>query len=92
MQYDLRATIIFFQASLHWIELEKGPNGLGFSILDKHDETGHFVKIRGLVAGGAAEQQGELKDRIQILKKIMGLLFRIEFLFSVIHFSQISTL
>ena len=50
------------KAQLHWIDLEKGPNGLGFSILDANGEHGHHVKIRGLVKGGVAEEQGELKS------------------------------
>ena len=49
------------KSELQWIHLEKGPNGLGFSILDSNSEKGHHVKIRGLVKGGAAEEQGELR-------------------------------
>ena len=54
---DVRA----LKNSLDWITLDKGPNGLGFSILDSHDEQGRYIKIRGLVAGGVAEQQGQLQ-------------------------------
>ena len=53
--------IVKLKSQLHWIDLEKGSNGLGFSILDTNGEHGHHVKIRGLVKSGVAEQQGELK-------------------------------
>ena len=55
------------KATLDWIILDKGPNGLGFSILDSQDDSGHYVKIRGLVAGGAAEQQGDLKPEDKLI-------------------------
>ena len=55
------------KATLDWIVLDKGPNGLGFSILDSQDDSGHYVKIRGLVAGGAAEQQGDLKPEDKLI-------------------------
>ena len=52
---------------LVWIDLVKGSQGLGFSILDYDDENNKFhVHIRGLVPNGVAETDGRLQpgDRL----------------------------
>ena len=52
-----------------WIDLVKGPQGLGFSILDQEDKAlaQSFVHIRGLVPKGVAEQDGRLKPMDRVL-------------------------
>ncbi|CAG5105049.1 Oidioi.mRNA.OKI2018_I69.chr1.g1788.t1.cds [Oikopleura dioica] len=54
---------------LVWIELEKGNSGLGFSILDAPDRDGaNSIRIRGLVPGGVADQDGRLSPGDQIIR------------------------
>ena len=52
-----------------WIDLVKGPQGLGFSILDQEDKAigQSFVHIRGLVPKGVAEQDGRLRPMDRVL-------------------------
>ena len=55
---------------LIWIDLVKGAQGLGFSILDYDDEEGKFhVHIRGLVPNGVAEQDGRLAPGHRLVRK-----------------------
>ncbi|XP_078478714.1 LOW QUALITY PROTEIN: multiple PDZ domain protein-like [Lampetra planeri] len=52
-----------WDSEVQWIELEKGSQGLGFSILDYQDPWDadcSVVLIRSLVPGGAAERDGRL--------------------------------
>nr|XP_032811915.1 multiple PDZ domain protein-like isoform X2 [Petromyzon marinus] len=52
-----------WDSEVQWIELEKGTQGLGFSILDYQDPWDadrSVVLIRSLVPGGAAERDGRL--------------------------------
>ena len=35
--------------------------------MDSNDENGRYIKIRGLVSGGVAEQQGQLKAQDKLV-------------------------
>ena len=57
------------EEDLVWIELEKGNSGLGFSILDAPNKHGsNSIRIRGLVPGGVADQDGRLSPGDQIIR------------------------
>jgi multiple PDZ domain protein len=57
------------EVDLVWVELEKGNSGLGFSILDAPNKHGsNSIRIRGLVPGGVADQDGRLSPGDQIIR------------------------
>lgn len=48
------------------VELEKGPNGLGFNIVGGEDGEGIFISF--LLAGGPADKSGNLRRGDKLLR------------------------
>ncbi|KAB5559141.1 hypothetical protein PHYPO_G00025550 [Pangasianodon hypophthalmus] len=62
--------LALWSPEVHVLELEKGERGLGFSILDYQDPldiTRSVIVIRSLVAGGVAENNGDLLPGDQLV-------------------------